>query len=303
MKQIALMTILFVLSFNLNGQFLTVQETINYINKSYKNDNQYDWIELSNDGTLKIHKSIYEERIMHISDVTVTNYNGTENNFKIRCYDLEPQKTDWGNIYRGVNNCILTLDNGYNRGTYFQEFIKLNLPYETQKLCNAYKYLFSVAKESGNYIRRDDDPFSPENYNPNSIHIQGNTPSSRISLEIENGVYYINISIGTIKKRFVLDSGASEVSLSENFANELIREGIIKQEYFTTPSLYKLANGNIISCERLILPEIVIGNYTISNVRAVIVKGSSPLLLGKSLLDKFSRWTIENSTKTLILEK
>ncbi len=46
-----------------------------------------------------------------------------------------------------------------------------------------------------------------------------------------------------------------------------------------------------------------LGKYIITNVEVCIVPNASYPLLGKSFLNKFTSWSIDNSTKDLILIK
>jgi len=312
MKKIVLAIILYTLAYSVNGQSLTIPETVSYINQTLYNNrfnNGYLKLTLLSDGTLKIYNSYAKwTEIMHISEVTVTDVD--DNSFDIRCFDKEPQIIDFGNgnkhaLSRGVNNCIRFVYEGNTeaQAPYFTTGFSLKDPYDTKKLCNAFKYLFALIQEDGTYKRNDDDPFAPGNFNLNRVEIKGNMQSSNIALEVDGGVYHIFVTIGNIEKKFILDSGASDVTISTNFENELINSGTIKKEYYGSPALYKLADGSIILCRRLILPEFKIGNYTVTNVRTVIGKDSSPLLLGKSFLDKFKKWSIDNTTNVLNLEK
>lgn len=311
MKKIVLALILFTFAYSVKGQTLTIPETINYINQTLHNNrfdnNSYFNLTLLSDGTLKIYDTLRKwTDIMNISEVTVTDVD--DNSFDIICFDKEPQIVYFGGqkseLSRGVNKCIRTVDEGnYEpKSPYFRTGFSLKDPYDTKKLCNAFKYLFALVQENGTYKRNDDDPFAPSNFNPNRFEIKGNMQSSSIELEVDGGVYHIFVTIGNIEKKFVLDSGASDVTISTNLENELINSGAIKKEYYGSPALYKLADGNIILCRRLILPELKIGKYTVTNVRTVIGKDSSPLLLGKSFLDKFKKWSIDNTTKVLNLE-
>lgn len=91
--------------------------------------------------------------------------------------------------------------------------------------------------------------------------------------------------------------------ISEEFEKELISSGILKKNNYQTPGLYQIADGSIIECRRIIIPELKIGNFIVKNVSASVGKGQTPLLLGKSLLDKFKSWKIDNLRETLKLEK
>ena len=83
----------------------------------------------------------------------------------------------------------------------------------------------------------------------------------------------------------------------------LMSNGTIKKENYLTPALYRVADGRIIEQRRLIIPHLTIGNFTVENVHAAVGVGTVPLLLGKSVLDKFSKWSINNLTSTLDVAK
>lgn len=304
-----LLTIALLISFQflLRGQALTIDETVKYINKTYFDNKEYkyyDTLTLSKDGYLKIYNNYtgWTYR-MHVTEVEVTTIQ--DNRFKLRCNQPEPTNFNGirvDNLYK--NNCIITdVKTGARQDPKAEIYISLKDPYLIKKLNNAYKYLFAIIRENGTYIRKDDDPFAPGNFNPNSADIKGTSNNGSVKLEINNGVYHVYVTIGGVKKKFVLDSGASDVSLSEEVERELINSGVIKKEYYIESALYKIADGTIVQCRRLILPEIKIGGFTVNNVRAAVGVGSTPLLLGKSFLDKFKKWTIDNASQTLNLEK
>lgn len=308
MKQI-LLSIVLLISFHslLRGQALTIDETVKYINKTYFDNKEYkyyDTLTLAKDGNLKIFNNYtgWTYR-MHVSEVEVTGVQ--DNSFKLRCYQPEPTNFNGikiDNLYK--TNCIITdVRTGARQEPKSEIYVSLKDPYLIKKLNNAYKYLFAIIRENKNYIRKDDDPFAPGNFNPNSADIKGSSNNSNVKLEISNGVYHVYVTIGGVKKKFVLDSGASDVSLSEEVERELINSGIIKKEYYIESALYKIADGSIVQYRRLILPEIKIGGFTVNNVKAAVGIGSTPLLLGKSFLDKFKKWSIDNTSQTLNLEK
>ena len=124
----------------------------------------------------------------------------------------------------------------------------------------------------------------------------------KIKLTKEGNVYYINVKIGSITRKFILDTGASEVNISEELERELIFEGIITKSDYLQKGNYKTANGSIQECRRVLIKSITVGGYTISNVTASISNDNSPILLGKSFLDKFKKWSIDNQKSELDLE-
>ena len=125
----------------------------------------------------------------------------------------------------------------------------------------------------------------------------------KVGLTKEGSVYYITVKIGSTKRRFILDSGASEVNISEELERELILGGIITKSDYLPKGRYKTANGTMQECRRVMLKTITLGPHTISNVTASISNDDSPILLGKSFLDRFKKWSIDNEKSELFLEK
>jgi hypothetical protein len=178
--------------------------------------------------------------------------------------------------------------------------------YTNEKFINAFIYLFSLLEQSNDYKRDDlSDPFSPTNFNTknqvsNLPSNKNTTNSCNVFLSESNGVFHVPIKLGTQNGLFVLDSGAGEVNISSEFEQSLRANGIIKDEDYLNSGLYKLADGSIQSCRRVLLRSMVICNFKVKNVTASI---GGTMLLGKSFFDKFKRWSIDNNKSTLYLEK
>ena len=307
MKKFLITITLFASLYCVNAQSLSISETVNYINKTFRENNSPDRIELQKDGIFRSYN--YNTRmtaIMHVSEVEVRSF--SDESFYLTCFDVDGRKSKNNySIQKPPYQCkCIRYEFETNKPANnldFQYVYALNDPYKTKKLCNAFRYLFDLIQEDGSYIRDDADPFAPNNFKLKGNDIKGNMANTNIKLESDGGVYHTFVTIGNIKKLFVVDSGASDVTLSEDFEKELINTGIIKKGYYISSALYTLADGSIILCRRLILPELTVGAYTVTNVKAVIVGNSSPLLLGRSFFDKFKKWSIDNSTNILSLEK
>lgn len=287
-----------------HSQTLGIQETVKYINKLFydnRSGNYYDEISLSNEGILKIYfnysKWTYQ---MEISEVYV-NYMEKDNKFKIVCKQPENQNGNFYNL-QPTTKCIqIDVATGIIQQPTNYMIISIDNIYNNKKLHNAFQYLFTIVEENGTYTRKDDDPFAPNKFKLNKNEIVTTTNIQNIKLEKIGNIYYLPITIGKTIKKFVLDSGASDVLISEEIESELIKNMTITKDNYMAPALYKIADGSIIQCRRILIPEIKIGNYTIKNVIASIGNKSNTLLLGKSLLDKFANWTIDNNNQTLNL--
>lgn len=278
------------------GQQLTIAQTIDYLNKTTGSSTSGEAnFTLESDGTLKYigRYSFHYQDVEFYESVISSSVRVVCNGDKMTAPAFRP-------------TCIKCLKGcGVNWADKSTSFIDINVenPYTGKKVFNALSYLFTLLKNDKAYRRDVDDPFAPSNYNPNSPSISGNSTQTEVTLTKNGGVFEIVVSIKGIKKKFILDSGASDVSISQDAEQELIREGVLKKEDYIDPALYRVADGSIIKCRRFILPELKVGEFTVKNIQVAVGINNTPLLLGKSFLDKFSKWSINNLTNKLILEK
>lgn len=218
-------------------------------------------------------------------------------------------------FHKYEGDCVSYKSNGSNH--YFMDSIyngyKSNFKIPTRngekstadKVKNALTYLINLAKEKGYGFKEDEeyDPFASNNFNKNQFEIQSEKEKGEIQLTYQNGVNYIDVSIGNITKKFVLDTGASDVLISKELESQLIQKGFLRKEHYMTSGLYRIADGSIIKCRRLIIPKLKIGGFILSNVQASVVNHGNTMLLGQSVLGKFGSWNIDNINKTLVLNK
>ena len=115
--------------------------------------------------------------------------------------------------------------------------------------------------------------------------------------------YKVKISFEKISKYFIIDSGASDTSISVDLERDLLLDGIIKKENYLEDGYYTLADGREIKCKRIMLNNIKIGDFFVNNVIISIKGTGNDLLLGKSFLNKFKKWSINNEQQNLYLEK
>ncbi len=101
---------------------------------------------------------------------------------------------------------------------------------------------------------------------------------------------------------FILDTGASDVSIPDEVARELERAGKLERGDFIGTRTYVLADGSKVPSRRVLLRALTIGGQTVSNVTASIGRPGSPPLLGQSFLSKFASWTLDNERNVLVLQ-
>lgn len=302
-------------------QSLTVDETLSYINNIFRanptvrdefpcKSKQYFSYSISREGSLTATENF------HICDCNKTSsyyYPGIEKN--------ETRIIECGNI-NDFN--IYTLNEGYSLTVSYRyvEYFEIKNKwgktarlaedviqddYIQEKLKNAFKYLFSIVQESSLYKRQDDnDPFTPHNFTGNdgkSISGSSVTNTCSLPLKADQDLNIVSLKIGSITSSFILDSGASDVSISNFLEQQLTESGDLSSSDYLPIGLYKLADGSIKSYKRVVLKNILVCNFKVTNTTAIVTSDDAPLLLGKSFLNKFKKWTIDNSKSILLLEK
>lgn len=115
-----------------------------------------------------------------------------------------------------------------------------------------------------------------------------------------NGVYQIDCKVNDIPMKFILDTGASEVSLSSTEALFLIKQGLITEEDILSPTKYRNANGEILEGTKIKLKTIEVAGLIINDITATVVDElNAPLLLGQSFLSKLGTISIDGNKLTI----
>ncbi len=119
-------------------------------------------------------------------------------------------------------------------------------------------------------------------------------------IKAKSNMQYIDLEIGGESVSYVIDSGASYISITLRMEEALRNMGVLREsDYHGTVDL-ELADKSIVRVRKVILPMVKIGTLTISNVEAVISDGS--LLLGRSFIAKFKSWNLNNYNNILTVE-
>lgn len=125
-----------------------------------------------------------------------------------------------------------------------------------------------------------------------------------IQLTKENGVYTLPVLINSVLTiKFILDLGASDVSISPDVFLTLYKTGTISDSDYVGSQHYKLGDGTVVKSNVFIIRKLQIGNITIDNVKASVSNSvESPLLLGQSALMKLKNYKIDNIHNLLVIE-
>ena len=124
-----------------------------------------------------------------------------------------------------------------------------------------------------------------------------------IQMRKEGGVFLVPTKVNGIPMAFIVDTGASMVSISKTEAQFLYKNGLLAESDFIGPQNFVLANGQVEEGLVIKLKSIQIGNRIVYDVEATIDANiSAPLLLGQSVLERFGKVSMDYSTGIMELE-
>jgi hypothetical protein len=101
---------------------------------------------------------------------------------------------------------------------------------------------------------------------------------------------------------FVIDSGASDVSVPADVVSTLMRAGTIKETDFIGKQTYILADGSKSQSTTFLIRSLRVGDTVLENVNGSVASSRGSLLLGQSFLKRFKSWSIDNTKQELLLE-
>lgn len=129
------------------------------------------------------------------------------------------------------------------------------------------------------------------------------TRSNGIAMVLDGGTYSVPVTINDLLPlKFVLDSGASDVSIPADVVLTLIRTGTLKETDFIGSQTYRLADGSTIESKQFKIRSMTVGGRRVTDVTGSVADVEGSLLLGQSFLQKFKSWSIDNNQHKLFLE-
>ena len=123
-----------------------------------------------------------------------------------------------------------------------------------------------------------------------------------VPMVTQGGTFVVPVRINDqITLNFVVDSGASDVSVPNDVVSTLVRTGTITDADFLGKQTYRLADGSAVPSQRFAIRSLKVGDKTLENVVGSTSPSASDLLLGQSFLNRFKSWSIDNDRRALIL--
>ncbi len=140
---------------------------------------------------------------------------------------------------------------------------------------------------------------NPTTFPPSSLV----TNRSLVQMKKEGGTYVVPVRINDeLTLDFMVDSGASDVSIPEDVVTTLMRAGTIRDTDFLGERTYVLADGSRVTSKTLRIRSLQVGDRVLENVTGSVAPTNGSLLLGQSFLGRFKSWSIDNNRHVLVLE-
>jgi clan AA aspartic protease (TIGR02281 family) len=117
-----------------------------------------------------------------------------------------------------------------------------------------------------------------------------------------NGIFKVKLEIGGNTSYFYLDTGASDLILTQDLFDKYASTGNISASDFLGFRPYQMADGNFITAEMYTLHNIRIGDFLVKESKVAVVESGLPLL-GTGFLANFKDWEVSKESSRLILFK
>jgi clan AA aspartic protease (TIGR02281 family) len=125
-----------------------------------------------------------------------------------------------------------------------------------------------------------------------------------VSLTRERGAFVLPVVINNrITRNFMIDSGASDVTISADVVAALSHAGTIATADFLDPQVYQLADGSKTRTQRIRIRSLRIGSVELRDVIVSVAPHAGLLLLGQSFLGRLQSWAIDNQRHLFVINE
>ena len=109
---------------------------------------------------------------------------------------------------------------------------------------------------------------------------------------------FVDAMIGSLPIRMLLDTGATEMSVTDTVAHTLVDK---REASWGANIMAVLADNTTRDTRTILIDRVVIGGKIITNVRAYVVPDGSDMLLGMGVLGRFGKFSIDTVNGRLTL--
>jgi aspartyl protease family protein len=126
--------------------------------------------------------------------------------------------------------------------------------------------------------------------------------TEEVPLKAEGGELLVPVTINdSVKLDFMLDSGASVVTIPADVAMTLMRTGTLTRDDLLGKETFQLADGRTMPSMILRIRSLRVGDIVVHDVQASVTDSKGSLLLGQTFLARLTTWSIDNGRHVLLL--
>ena len=130
----------------------------------------------------------------------------------------------------------------------------------------------------------------------------GDRPEQIVAVEPHAGAFVVPVILnGVITAKFIVDSGAADVSITEDMVSALMKSGTMTGTDLLGSKTYMLADGTMLKEKIYRMASVRIGGIVMHDVTVRIAGGNSSLLLGQSFLRRLKSWSMDNARQVMII--
>ncbi|NTS40437.1 clan AA aspartic protease [Flavisolibacter sp. BT320] len=127
--------------------------------------------------------------------------------------------------------------------------------------------------------------------------------SDSINVLTINGMTFVKLKVGSLVKVWLFDTGASDMLINADMEADLKKEAILGPTNYLGMGEYEMANGSIDSCRQYRVNGVRLGGFTLDNVIVSVSDKGQRIIVGKTVLNKFRSWALNNQENKLYLYK
>jgi hypothetical protein len=132
------------------------------------------------------------------------------------------------------------------------------------------------------------------------VHVQSSLPAGDyVPIYVKEGSVWVDVQLGSLTKRLLIDTGATDVTVTKSVANDLLRRG---DAVLDDPGAASDFEGWTHIENRIQILTLGVGGHTLHNVLAGVVPDEAEMLLGFSVLNQVGRFTIDTKNNQLIFQ-
>jgi len=127
-------------------------------------------------------------------------------------------------------------------------------------------------------------------------------PEQIVAVEPHAGAFVVPVVLNdTVTAKFIVDSGAADVCITEDMASILMKSGTLTGADLLGNKTYMLADGTMLQGKIYRMASVRIGGMVMEDVTVRIATANSSLLLGQSFLRRLKSWSLDNARQVMII--